>query len=501
MEPPAFKPRIEQIATLLVCCAVFLIIPLKVASYGNLPPDDALRHAAFAVDHRPWSEVLLLNPQIDPQMDSHPGWHAILRWLHGHLGFSTGDLVCFSFTATFVLFAACGLVFSGSPVAWLLACVFTMLVDYGLFARLLLGRPFAISVAAFVALLFVWTRDKPLRVWSETVLTMVSLTLVIWIHPSVWYLWILPCGVLAVCRHFRSALILGLSLPVSMLLAVAAAGSWYNVVTYPLIHLWHALGDDPLLGINLVGEFQPSGGPVLPLIAIAGVLAVKHFKGHSLREELKSVDFCLVVLMWALGLKVVRFWIDWGAPAFTVWSCRQLILLGFDRLPRPREALAVTTGAAAIFYLAVTADVGGRYTQNLKNPVLTHPVAEFRSLLPDAGGTLYCTFMHLFYQLYYRLPDARFRFSTGFEPGMMPPEDLKVLRAIQFNDGSIKAYEPWLNKMTPRDRVVLFSPGKPEWPGIEFSPFYTLWIGKKVPPKGEASVKPAAAEGPDRATR
>ncbi len=240
---------------------------------------------------------------------------------------------------------------------------------------------------------------------------------------------------------------------------------------------------------------------MLPLIAIAGMLAVKHFKGYRLREEFKSVDFCLVVLMWALGLKVVRFWADWGVPAFTVWSCRQLILLGFDRLPRPREALALTTGAAAVLYLAVTADLGGRYTWNLRVPLLTHPVEEFRSLLPDAGGILYCTNMRVFYRLYYRLPEAHLRFSTGFEPGMMPAEDLKIMRAIQFNDDLVKAYEPWFNKMTPADRIVLFSPTKPEWPGIEFSSFYTFWIGKKVPPKGEASVKPAATEGPERATR
>jgi hypothetical protein len=178
-----------------------------------------------------------------------------------------------------------------------------------------------------------------------------------------------------------------------------------------------------------------------------------------------------------------------------------LSLFGFDQLPRPRETLGVTAAAVAVMYLAVTADVGGRYTEALKSPVLTHPVEEYRSLLPDAGGIFYCTDMHLFYELYYRLPDSRFRFSTGFEPGMMPPDDLKVLRAIQFNNGLVKAYEPWFNKMTARDRVVLWSPAKPEWPGIEFTPFYTRWIGKKAPPKAEALAKPAAAKPPEPASR
>ena len=480
---------LSKIGTLLFCSLVFLLIPLKIGSYGYMPPDDALRHAAFAVDGRQWHDVLVLNKEIAPEMDSHPGWHAFLRFLYVHLDFSATDLVFFSLCAAFVAFTASGLIVSSSPVAWLLACVLTMLVEGGLFSRLLLGRPFAISIAAFVALLFTWARERPLKAWAEITLTIALLTLTISVHPTVWYMWAAPGFVLLLCRRFRSLFILAGSLPVAMVLAALLTNNWYSVFVFPVYVILNAFGSDYLLITSLVTEFQPSGGPVMALIAVAGLLAVKHFKGYPLRDEFRSVDFCLLLLMWVLGLKVVRFWADWGIPAFTVWSCRQIILLKFDRLPRSWETLVLSGVAAVALYLGVTADLGGRYTQNLKSPLLTKPVEDYVKYLPDEGGVLYCLEMQVFYRLYFRLPHAKFLYQTGYEPGMMPPEDLKIMRGIQFNDGLLDAYKPWLEKMTEKDRILLFYPRQPEWAGMKFDQFYTMWIGRKLTAAEAAKVK------------
>ena len=40
--------------------AIILLIPFKIISYGYLPSDDALRHAAKAVSGKTWSEILIL---------------------------------------------------------------------------------------------------------------------------------------------------------------------------------------------------------------------------------------------------------------------------------------------------------------------------------------------------------------------------------------------------------------------------------------------------------
>jgi len=477
---PSIPESLCKIGTLLLCCITFLLIPLKIASLGYAPPDDALRHVAFAVDDRTWSEVLLLNPEINPEMDSHPGWHGMLKWLHHTLGFSAEDLVIFSFCITLIGFALAGFAFSGSPVAWLLTCLLAMLVEGGLFFRLLLGRPFAVSIMALIALLFIWLREKPLKIWVEALITGLFLIITISVHPTVWYMWAAPGFVLLICGKYRSLMISIAVLPFAMVAAALITGSWYNVFIFPIYVILNSFGSDYLLVTHLVTEFQPSGAPIFAIIAVAGLLTIKHFKGHRIRDEFRQVDFVLMLLMWVLGLKILRFWADWGVPAFMVWSCRQFIRLGFDQLPKPRETLIMTAGVAAALYLNITADIGGRYTQALKSPLLTKPVEEYRHLLPEDGGILYCTDMQVFYRLYYRLPNAGFRFTTGFEPGMLPPEDLRTLRAIQFNDGLLDAYKPWLDKMTNKDRVLLYYRGRPEWPGMKFDQFYTAWVGRKL---------------------
>jgi hypothetical protein len=475
-----FSPdSVFNIGALVFCCAAFLLTPFKIASLGYMPPDDALRHVAYSVDNRGWSEVLVLNPDISTEVDSHPGWHGLLRSLH-QLGLSAEDLVVFSFCLTFVGYALVGLIFSGSPVAWVVICFFTMLVEGGVFGRLLLGRPFAISMMVFVVMLFIWSRERSLKFWIEVLLTTVLLSLSIAAHPTVWYIWSLPGAVLVFCRRWRSFFSLLMAGAMAMVLATLMTGSAYNIWQFPFFVIINSFGSDYLIVTNLVGEFQPSGAPVLVLFAVAGLLAVKHFKGGRLRDEFQQVDFVLMVLMWLLGLKIMRFWVDWGVPAFMVWSCRQVISFGLDRYLSPRDQFGLAACASLALYLGMSADLGGRYTYALKSPLLTKPVEEFRHHLPPEGGILYCTDMGVFYKLYYRLPQARFRFTTGFEPGMLPPDDLKTLRYIQFNDGLIESYKSWFEKMTDRDRILFYYQGKPEWPGFKFEQFYTAWIGRKL---------------------
>lgn len=465
------------------CLALFLIIPLKIISYGYLPPDDALRHSAFAVDHRHWNEILSLNLDFHPELDSHPGWHGFLRFLHQYLGLNTEQLVECSVILAFLTFTIAGMIASGSPLAWLCACSLVSVAEMSIFQRFTLGRPMFFSMTALAVLLFIWTRGKPLSLWLESLVVFLLLSLGIYMHPTVWYLWALPFFTLVLCRRWRSAVILGVSLALAMCFAALCLGGWYNVLTMPLLVLKLSLMQDPLQGMNLVGELQPTGGPVFGLLVVAAIMLIKVWRGGHVRDELFQVDFVLVLVAWLLGLAMQRFWMEWGVPALVVWICRQiksLLNLKLSGLPRVGDTIWLSGFAAAAMYLSLTVDIGGRYTQNLKSPLLTKPVGDFRAELPDDGGILYTIDMTVFYKLYFRMPDAKFRFSTGFEPGFMPPADLKIFRAIQFNSGLLEAYKPWIDKMTPKDRLLLYYPAKPEWPGMEFRQFYSAWIGRKV---------------------
>ena len=58
----------------LVAFLTFVGACLRILAHGYLPPDDALRHAAFAVSGRSWDQLLVGRPEA--LFDQSPGWHA-----------------------------------------------------------------------------------------------------------------------------------------------------------------------------------------------------------------------------------------------------------------------------------------------------------------------------------------------------------------------------------------------------------------------------------------
>jgi hypothetical protein len=245
-------------------------------------------------------------------------------------------------------------------------------------------------------------------------------------------------------------------------------------------------------------EFWPSDGNVLAPMTVGVFLLWRYVTGRWDWRCVNNPIFLLAVIGWILGLRVSRFYADWGAPALLLWVALELsehfeVLLSYAS---PRRLL-VAGGIGVSLFLMATADLNGRWTNALFVEFLSENDPEMRPWLPDDGGILYSSDMTVFYQTYYKNPHAKWRYMLGFEPTFMPPEDLKIYRNIQMNLGSYKAYEPWVNKMRPEDRLVLRSgsPTPPNIPGLEWH--YTareLWVGRK-PKTTPASVdKPAAGK-------
>lgn len=476
-----------KLLIIVSCYAAIFLIPMKIGGMGYLPGDDALRHAAYAADDRDWGDVIVLNPIIHGDMDSHPGWHGLLRVLHNKLGFTPHGLVYFSFCATFILFMLSGLIASRNALAWMCACLLLLAAGSSLFPRLLLGRPFAITMAALVALLFLWT-STDLKSWSwkkEFGVVSSLLFVTICAHPSVWFIWPLPFLALVICRQFRSAGILAGGTIVALIVASIVCGG-YNVLVLPVVQLFQAFGSDSIVVGNLVTEFQPWPVTDTVWLFIAGLLIVRKLLGDDIKGELKKPDTWLVIIAAILGFKVGRFMIDWAIPAIAVWMCRQFIIIGTKLKLSQYASLGVAVLTLAALFFGLTSDIGSRYTRNRKDSLLTRPLEEIEVALPDRGGILYASDMTVFYRLYFRNPKDHYRFILAFEPGLMPPDDLKILRRIQFTDGLIDEYAAWFEKLTPKDRVVLYYPEKPEWPGMEFSKFYSMWIARKAPEKQAA---------------
>jgi hypothetical protein len=119
--------------------------------------------------------------------------------------------------------------------------------------------------------------------------------------------------------------------------------------------------------------------------------------------------------------------------------------------------------------------------------------------MPEKGGILYSSDMTIFYQTFFKNPNADWRYILGFEPALMPDEDFQVFHKIMWNNGDAKAYEPWVEKMRPQDRLVirgdrgsLPSSSQLEWEyGVS-----GIWIGRlpRIPQSGTPPPTiPAAA--------
>ncbi len=91
----------------------------------------------------------------------------------------------------------------------------------------------------------------------------------------------------------------------------------------------------------------------------------------------------------------------------------------------------ITLAVACVLFLSVTSDYNSRWTSSKSVQYLSSEKPEHKNWLPEKGGIIYSNSMYVFYQTFYANPQADWRYILGFEPTMMPPEDLAIFRNIQ----------------------------------------------------------------------
>ena len=166
----------------------------------------------------------------------------------------------------------------------------------------------------------------------------------------------------------------------------------------------------------------PSDGEIPAVLAVVAlILCRKIFLGWNPRALLNPV-FMMMVLGWLLGLKMRRFWWDFGTPAFMVWVALELQEhfenhLSFDSARR----LLVTLGIAAGVFLGFTSDRESRWTANLTTEYITPETPGIAGWLPGDGGIIYNSDMDVFFQTFFKNPSADWRYILGFESGLMRP--------------------------------------------------------------------------------
>ena len=322
---------------------------------------------------------------------------------------------------------------------------------------------------------------------------------------GVWYLWMLPVAAFFLAGQFRWGLMLIVGWLAGAFLGASLTGHPLASLYQALVMAYRAFGMH-ITQRTLVGEFQPSSGDVLGLVIFGGLLILRQLAGLKARPLTSNPAFWLLCLAWVLGFKATRFMEDWGWPALMVLiACDLQLLLQARFAVDSFKRLALTGGLAVVVYLAITNDGGSRWTSNLAQQYLTQDNPDLNGWMPEKGGILYSSDMTIFYQTFFKNPNADWRYILGFEPALMPDEDFQVFHKIMWNYGDAKAYEPWVEKMRPQDRLVirggrgsLPSSSQLEWEyGVS-----GIWIGRlpRIPQSGTPPPTIPAAATRDTST-
>jgi len=469
------------IVVLIIAITAILCVPLAILGSGFLPPDDALRHAGKAVSGKPWSEILVLrNPA---EIDVHKGWNDILTVIHRATGADTDALVTISIFSLFVLFCVSALIFLRRPEALGLTFLVMTATGVSLITRLLMGRPYIITMAALIVILSVWKRlDKKIPSLAACAAIIGCTAFAAWTHGG-WYLFSLPILCIFLARRWRAGTIIAGCTAIGLIIGIALTGNPLGYLRGIIDNAATFFSMQQTLNQKLLPtEFQSFKGDAVFLLTLISFIIWRAVAKKRPLGLAQDPAFILAFIGWVLAFRVQRFWYDVSMPALVVWMSRQFqehLEEHTDIFSAKRIIIAVVTFGA--FFLALTADVNNRWTENLSIEYLTPEDPKIAKWLPEPGGIIYSESMGIFYQTFYKNPHAPWRYMVGFAPVMMPDGDRKIFEKIVWNDAAFESYLPWVKKMRTQDRLILHRDSSPASgiPGLEWRYAATgIWIGR-----------------------
>ena len=344
--------RYVPFAVWVIVTLVILAIPLRIISYGYLPGDDALRHAAKAVSGKPWEDVLVLGPAFH---DQNFVWHFMLRQIFLRSHCDADRLVVLAVAGLFVLFGFSPLPWLKRPEAWLITLTLAA-VAAGLMPRLMLGRPFLLTISGVVTILCAWQFGGPSPPRWKTLTLATTVIAVCTLVHGVWYLWALPVMAFFLAGLFRWGITLTAGWFAGAFFGACLTGHPISSLCYAVEIARRTMGTYANVQHAMSTELQSFSGDLFALVVFGGLLVFRCMNGLNNRPWRSSPVFWLVCICWVLGFKADRFWIDWGWPALMVLITCDLQLLLEARFAADSLKRLALTGA-----LAVMTCLHGRY--------------------------------------------------------------------------------------------------------------------------------------------
>jgi hypothetical protein len=311
-----------------------------------------------------------------------------------------------------------------------------------------------------------------------------------WIHCA-WFLFAVPVASFFFAREWRAGFRVSAAVIIGIAIGVTLTGHPILFLKQVIFQTFFLIG----LGANssariLVSEQQPATGDFPIVIVMALALIWRTLRGAWDRKSLENPVFMLLASSWVLGFFTIRAWLDLGIPAVTL-----CLALEFQDFLETRmgylswKRVALTVISMYILYSAVTNDSNSRWSNCHPRGYLLADNPEHAPWLPEPGGILYSDDMDMFYTTFYKNPSAPWRYMLGDSPMFMPKEDFEIYSNILRTHGPRNSFAPWVKKMKPQDRLILFNPPdkKPDIPELEWHNIPDIvWSGRL--PKNQKNV-------------
>ena len=344
-------------------------------------------------------------------------------------------------------------------------------------------RPLLVPEGILVALLFVWSGNGPdKRSWPKLILTAAAFCFSTWIDGA-WFLWGFLFAAFFMARAWSRLFRLLACWLVGTMVAAILTGSPFQFLIQT-IKLAATVASEHVPTWVLVGEMAPGQGEFATLVLLAIIFLWRRQQGQSAAALLDTPVFWMVMICWMLGLRADRCWADWGIPAVLVWLTLQFegAFTVFCDATSFKRLLVCGFIAFALFFQS-TNDFDRRYSQSAEEQFVEANDPALQGWLPDKNGIFYSSQMIFYYDTFYKNPQADWRYILGYEPAIMSEDDLKILRSIQMSHGAFNAFEPWIKKMEPADRLVIYGGAKPNLPELEWhQETANLWLGRLPAP-------------------
>ncbi len=477
MNNGAALQRYVPLACWMAVLLTAMLICLKILAYGFMPPGDARRHVAKPFAHKPYSEIIVMRPQY--VVDHSPGWEWILGILHRTAGWDEDALISFS-VASLALFVLCfPLIWMRHPEAWLAAVLAQTIAIPDLMTRWTQGRPYLLTEGILMAMLFSWSKEQDRQPpWWKAALTCLGFALSVWMHGA-WYLWILLFAAFFLAQRWRAGLWLAGCWVVGTIVGALLTGQPLAFLQ-GAVFMAKSIYEEHAPKWLLVGEFQPSTGEFASILTLAIIYLWRQRQNKASSPLFSQPVVWMIAINWILGMTADRFWADWGVAAAIVWMAGEIdqampTLWNESSLQR----LAACGCIVLPLFLLSSNDMGRRYTAWMTEPFLDGSNPQLKDWMPGKGGIFYADNMQFFYNTFYKNPQGDWRYMVGFEPALMPPDDLKIYREMHRSEGGAASYEPWIKKMRLQDRLAVARSSQPDLPELDWKEgAHGLWVGR-----------------------